>query len=162
MPLPTAQKQEHWAKYYEENREELLEKSRKYKLENRDRILARRRELYQKNKKHNVERVRTWRAANPDKKQTIEHGRINRAKNKDKRRLHQANRRAAKLNATPSWLTEDHAEEIKDIYTEASGFSLTVDHIIPLKGELVCGLHVPWNLQLLTRSENSAKGNRIL
>ena len=40
-----------------------------------------------------------------------------------------------------------------------AGGDFVVDHIIPIQNELVCGLHVPWNLTLLTRKQNSAKGN---
>ena len=68
--------------------------------------------------------------------------------------------RARKIRATPRWLTVMQIEEMKAIYTKGVTTGLTVDHIIPLRGKTVCGLHVPWNLQLLTRSENSKKNNQ--
>lgn len=60
-----------------------------------------------------------------------------------------------KLQRVPPWA---NLEKIKVIYTQASALGLTVDHIIPLQGTLVSGLHVENNLQFLTRSENSRKG----
>lgn len=66
-----------------------------------------------------------------------------------------ARRRAAKLKRTPSWLTREQLFEIQVFYTEAqrltkeTGELYTVDHIEPLQGENVSGLHVPWNLQVL-------------
>lgn len=66
----------------------------------------------------------------------------------------------AKVSATPIWLNKDDWAQISDFYEKAVQDNLTVDHIIPIRGKHVCGLHVPWNLQLLTGPENSAKGNR--
>lgn len=60
--------------------------------------------------------------------------------------------------AKPSWAD---TTRIKEIYKLASEQGLEVDHIIPLKHDLVCGLHVPANLQLLTRSENARKSNKF-
>lgn len=66
---------------------------------------------------------------------------------------------ARKLEAAPSWLTVEHKTEMALMYDRAIKSRLNVDHIIPLQGKGVCGLHVPWNLQLLTASENRAKSN---
>lgn len=60
-----------------------------------------------------------------------------------------------KRKRLPKWLAID---DVLPLYALADKFGLTVDHIVPLNGKTVSGLHVPWNLQLLTRSENSRKG----
>ena len=57
----------------------------------------------------------------------------------------------------PSWVDFD---QTVPLYALAQALGYTVDHIVPIHGADVCGLHVPWNLQLLTRSENSRKGHR--
>lgn len=71
-----------------------------------------------------------------------------------------AHRRAVKLQATPLWLTLAHRQEMTDLYAFARFAAQEVDHIVPLAGKHVCGLHVPWNLQLLPPLENRSKGNR--
>lgn len=81
---------------------------------------------------------------------------------------HTAKRRAAILKATPPWLTVEHWEEIKELYQIAKDLQwlsedeLEVDHIIPLQGKNICGLHVPWNLQVIPRKANQRKGNKLL
>ena len=69
--------------------------------------------------------------------------------------------------ATPPWLTKEHREEMKlkrDIarrLTKTTGILHVVDHIVPLQGENICGLHVPWNMQVITAEENSKKSNKF-
>jgi 5-methylcytosine-specific restriction endonuclease McrA len=60
--------------------------------------------------------------------------------------------------ATPSWADTN---EIHNVYLEAQYMQMEVDHIIPLKHPLVCGLHVWDNLQLLSRSDNARKNNNF-
>lgn len=75
---------------------------------------------------------------------------------------------AERRNATPPWLTKDHKAAIVAVYAEAqrisaeTGIAHHVDHVVPLGGKTVCGLHVPWNLQVLPAAENIKKGNGIV
>lgn len=72
-------------------------------------------------------------------------------------------RKTAKIQATPPWLTKDHFEEMLSFYehademTKRTGILHEVDHIVPLQGRTVCGLHVPWNLRVLTALENNSR-----
>jgi glutaredoxin len=75
-------------------------------------------------------------------------------------------RKAAKLQRTPKWLNDGQLFEMESIYKYCAalrsvGLDYEVDHIVPMQGKTVSGLHVPWNLQILTASENASKGNRI-
>lgn len=68
--------------------------------------------------------------------------------------------RAVLRNACPKWLTKEHKRELNNIFKNRPiGFH--VDHIIPLRGKEVSGLHVPWNLQHLPAIENLKKQNKV-
>jgi hypothetical protein len=68
-----------------------------------------------------------------------------------------ARRRATKLKATPQWVDKT---TLQQMYLNCpKGYE--VDHIIPLVNNTVCGLHVPWNLQYLTSSDNRRKSNNF-
>lgn len=77
-------------------------------------------------------------------------------------RMREANQKLS----TPDWLTKSQIAEIESFYWLArdlysvTGEKYHVDHIIPLQGENISGLHVPWNLQVLPADVNLAKGNR--
>ena len=88
-------------------------------------------------------------------------------RNKAKLRAKDALINARKLRAVPKWLTKDMIREIRNMYIRAADLSAElsvmhhVDHIIPLLNPTVCGLHVPWNLQILTATQNLKKGNKL-
>jgi hypothetical protein len=152
--------------YYKANRDEMIAKSSLYSKQNREACNLHKRKWYSQNKaKHrlsvikwtdkNRERVnsynRNWWKARPDRL-TERWGA----------------RRARKLLATPKWLTENHWLEIRAYYQlsnklfNETGIKHHVDHIIPLRGATVCGLHVPWNLQVIPANDNLRKSNRLI
>jgi 5-methylcytosine-specific restriction endonuclease McrA len=77
-------------------------------------------------------------------------------------------RRRKHRRATPPWLTRRQKSEIRQIYqiaitmSKTTGEQYVVDHIIPLRSDIVCGLHVPWNLRVMTQEENLKKSNKLL
>jgi hypothetical protein len=80
---------------------------------------------------------------------------------------YEAARRALKMQRTPAWLTEIDKERIQNEYqlaaiqTKITGKLWHVDHIIPLQGDLVSGLHVPSNLMAMLGSDNISKHNNF-
>ena len=79
-----------------------------------------------------------------------------------------ASYRSSRFNATPDWLTVADKAEIEGMYHFASvmkrmtGADFHVDHIVPLQGKVVTGLHVPWNMRVITGLENRRKSNKFL
>ena len=88
------------------------------------------------------------------------------ANNRDKMNASAATVRAKRRNRKPKWIKDVFVEEIKVWYKRAkmlnqfTGQKWEVDHIVPLNGKNVSGLHVPWNLQLLTKKQNRDKSNK--
>ena len=167
-------------KYYEKNRERVREYSRKWCAENRDKQRAYGRKWQTENRDKQRASVDKWYNKNKEmvreysqnyylenKERLNSGGRKWKKANPSKVRTYTTNRRAAKLNATPVWLTDKQKEKTAKIYEKAAamekrtGTPYHVDHIVPLQGKNVCGLHVPWNLQILTATENITKGNRL-
>jgi 5-methylcytosine-specific restriction endonuclease McrA len=76
-------------------------------------------------------------------------------------------RRRKHREATPLWLTRKQKSEIRQMYqaaitlSHATGEQYVVDHIYPLRSDVVCGLHVPWNLRVTTQAENLKKSNAL-
>lgn len=76
-------------------------------------------------------------------------------------------RKLAKTNRTPSWLTKSQKRQIQIEHelaawcTKVTGIKYHVDHIVPLQGKTVSGLHVPWNLQVIPAKDNLIKSNKF-
>jgi predicted ribonuclease toxin of YeeF-YezG toxin-antitoxin module len=87
--------------------------------------------------------------------------------NKKRRNLRNLLRKKRHRIATPQWLTPEHKERIRQVYLQAqhmselTGEKYVVDHIVPLKNKHVCGLHVPWNLRIMTHAKNCKKHNKF-
>lgn len=88
------------------------------------------------------------------------------AKNADYYRMKAVFRKESVKRATPAWLSKEQRTQIESVYYHAKDCQIVtgevyhVDHIVPLQGQDVCGLHVPWNLQVLPAEVNVRKSNR--
>jgi hypothetical protein len=135
--------------YDESNKSKKSEYNKKYKISNKDYLRVVNKEYYEKNREWRLSYLKDWRNNNPDV--VAYHGVKRRQKNRQ---------------ATPDWLTKEQKGHIKAIYQHAKDCNLVgegsyeVDHIIPIQGESVCGLHVPWNLQVIPMDVNRAKNNQ--
>ena len=121
-----------------------------------------------KNKKwfdENIEKhhklTERWYKKNRDKH--LKNSKENYKKNPKRKLLDYYRREKRTAQATPPWVDKN---QLIEIYKEAerktveTGVPHEVDHIIPLQHDRVCGLNVPWNLQILTRTENRKKANK--
>lgn len=171
--------------YAAKNRERIRELNRRWRELNRGKLLAKQREYWAANRDRLLERHKEWRAQNADHIKTKQREKYLRrrkdpqivAEDRLRAKTHYEQnrgyyaiktkaRRKIEKTAMPTWLSAKQAEEIERIYMECAkltadtGIKHEVDHIVPLCGHSVSGLHVPWNLQILTAEENRAKGNK--
>lgn len=162
---------------YAENREREIARSSAYNREHRQEVAARSRIWFA----NNPEKVAEYALRHSPKKKISAalYARLNAPRIKLRKARHQkqhpekyaaaaARRRSRKSGATPDWLTKNQQDIIAYFYWQArvrrlsTGQPHEVDHIVPLKSKRVCGLHVDWNLQVLTAEANAVKGNRLL
>ena len=135
---------------------------KKYCKVNSEIARVRSREWYRNNTEKAKATSKSWRQTNPEK--DAANTKAWRKANPAKVTAKKAKRRASKLLRTVSWA---NTKAIKDIYAEAkhlekeTGIVMHVDHIIPLRGKLVSGLHVETNLQILTWHDNLCKSNNF-
>ena len=118
-----------------------------------------------KNRDCRTATILAWSAKNPEKVKL--YAARTKAKNKGVVNAHTVKRRLAKINRTPKWLTPDDQWMIEQAYdlaalrTKLFGFSWHVDHVLPLQGKLVSGLHTPYNLQVIPGADNVRKSNKF-
>ena len=123
-----------WPEYYAKNREKIIAYQKKYR-----------------NDPSNKEKIRQAK-------------RIYREENKSYLNALKAAYKANKKGSTPDWVNHDeiakHYDKCKRLNNQAGYIKYHVDHVVPLKHKKICGLHVPWNLQVITAHENCSKRNK--
>jgi len=141
----------------------------KYK-NNADTLKAKRRVAYASNPEPEKVKAKIrsaeWRKQNPKHAGVIKAKKKWKLNNPGKVRADTAKRRSEKLQRTPQWLDKTQHAEIEFTYEYCSalrsiGLNYHVDHIVPLQGKIVSGMHVPWNLQVIPADENIRKANRL-
>ncbi len=109
-------------------------------------------------------RTKKWRKKNKEKQKA--YVKAWKEKNKDALVRHANKRRASRIKRTPGWLSEDDWWMIEEIYelaekrSQATKIRWVVDHIVPLQGKTVSGLHTPSNLQIISYLDNACKSNK--
>ena len=118
---------------------------------------------YEKNK----EAVKARANARP-KDEVNQYRRLHKERNPEYYKSLTSVRKRRHRSATPKWITPEQKLAIRQLYLQAmqltkmTGERYVVDHIVPLISDEVCGLHVPWNLRVITQEENLKKSNKLL
>lgn len=161
--------------YYEANKEKVLKQKRQYQkenfasvsiakkrwnAENAERVSAMRKARRIKNLEREIKYQRIYREMHREK--ILSYASEYAKRNKLKRALNQIKRQAMRLMATPAWANQDAMlleYKLAEWCTKVTGEQYHVDHIVPLRSKIVCGLHCESNLQVITRQENCRKSN---
>jgi len=136
--------------YKEDHAEEVVAYNKKYREDHPEETAAYNKKYREDNPEKRAATNRKWEQDNPDKRNAIT-----------------AQRRAAKKERVPKWLNKARKAQITELYAQArkltavTGIQFHVDHIVPLQGKNVSGLHIPDNLQILTEHENCSKSNKF-
>lgn len=137
-----------WRKWYELNKDTHNTRVKRWQAANKDKIRA---------------DAKAWVAANPDKVKAMHARHIK--KHPDAYTARSVANVARRAKRTPLWLSDDDKWILRQAYglaklrTKIFGFVWEVDHVLPLRGNLVSGLHVPANVQVIPKVLNRAKSN---
>jgi hypothetical protein len=135
----------------DDGRERRIANDRRYLSENRAKIAEKRRARYAASAEKMRAQRRDWAQANPESVLAS-----------------QRKVRFLRMRRAPKWLTAEDWSAMEALYTESrliterTGIQQHVDHIVPLVGKTVSGLHVPWNLQVIPATENLKKSNKLI
>lgn len=155
------------------NKDKMAVYDKKYKEKKGEALVLEQRVRTAKWREQNLEKVRASNRESASKKREQQPEKIKAAKkayaqrNKAVINAAVARRKAAKLRRTPKWLTKFDKLKIQCVYSIAAMLTRVnnepwhVDHIIPLQGDLVSGLHVPSNLQVMRGVENVRKHKKF-
>lgn len=137
----------------------------KYKADNRDLVSEYNARRYAESVEAEIARVKAYQSKNKDRVKATR--KQYRTANAAKISASNAERVAKKRLAMPPCLTEDDIEATRLVYifstawSRATGIQYDVDHIVPLRGRDVSGLHVPWNLRIIPHEVNLKKSNKL-
>ncbi|MGE0557434.1 MAG: hypothetical protein AB7E73_05140 [Burkholderiales bacterium] len=145
---------------YDKNRAEYIENARVWKKLNPARVLASQRSRAVINREKNRAARKAWEQRNPDK--ALESFKHYRERNRVKIRARLTVSKQGREKRRVLWANQDAIHEIyrlAELMTQTTGRPHVVDHIIPLQGRAVSGLHVETNLRVIERAENARKHN---
>jgi len=149
------------------NKDKVREMRNRYQTENAVKIKEKNKKRYRDDKEKYLAVKKKWRQDNPEKCKEL--ARSWKEKNRERYlarcSFYSAERKALERQATPLWASKFFLKEIyhlAQLRTRYLGVPHEVDHIIPLKGKNVCGLHVEHNLRVIPWIENIKKSNKLL
>ena len=152
-------------RYSDKNKDKRNAYAKQYRKDNPEKIKVLAKSWAEQNpekiRAYGQKAVKAWLERNPEYSSNFYKA------NKERYVAARARRRAAQESATPTWLTAIDKAMIQEMYdvSEAryiqTGIKHHVDHIVPINGKGVAGMHVPWNLQVITAHENLSKGWRF-
>jgi hypothetical protein len=154
-------KKQRAANWYEKNREEIIERVRANYHKDLDKSRQRARDYAETHRQEARNKTKQWAKDNFERKRRYDKSWVE--ANRARSHSFKAKYRAARRQACPPWVDDAHMTRIHEIYklrqdiSERTGVVHEVDHIVPLQGKTVCGLHVWWNLRVIPREENNRR-----